>query len=236
MNTILITGTNRGLGLEFARQYAEDNWRVLACCRRESAELRLLRERYVNVDVHHLDVTDHPAIEALSDALAAQSIDVLLNVAASFGRVDFPDGGMEDQRFGNTDYEDWARLFRINVMGPMKMAESFIEQVAASRQKKIVTLTSMVGSMGLNTVGGIYRYRSTKAAVNAIMHSMSIDLRPRGIFAVAIHPGWVRIGMGGPKADIDAATAVGGVRKVIDTLDEDSLGVVTAYNGEQLPY
>jgi NAD(P)-dependent dehydrogenase (short-subunit alcohol dehydrogenase family) len=236
MNTILITGSNRGLGLEFTRQYAEDDWRVLACCRRESEELRLLRQRFVNVEVRHLDVTDHAAIEALSDALAAQPIDVLLNVAASFGRVDFPEGGMQDQRFGNTDYQDWARMFRINVMGPMKMAESFVNQVAASRQKKIVTLTSMVGSMALNTVGGIYRYRSTKAAVNAIMHSMAIDLRPRGILAVAIHPGWARIGMGGPQADIDAATAVGGVRKVIETLNEASLGTVIAYSGEPLPY
>ena len=121
-------------------------------------------------------------------------------------------------------------------MGPMKMAESFLEQVAASRQRKIVTLTSMLGSMGLNNIGGLYAYRSSKAAVNAIMHSMGIDLRKRGITAAAIHPGWARTGMGGPQAELDTVTAVSGVRQVIAGLGEDSLGQVTAYSGEALPY
>jgi NAD(P)-dependent dehydrogenase (short-subunit alcohol dehydrogenase family) len=236
MPTVLVTGANRGLGLEFVRQYAADGWRVLACSRGQSAELGRLAEAYPEICRHALDVTDHLMVEGLATTLSGEPIDVLLNNAGVYGAAGFTGGGMESQSFGHTDYADWFHTLEVNVLGPMKMSEAFVEHVAMSEQKKIITLSSIVGSMELNTSGGLYRYRSSKAAVNAIMKSMSLDLHPRGIMAVAVHPGWVRSDMGGPNAEIEAETSVAGVRKVIAALTKEQLGRVISYDGETLPY
>ncbi|RMF97532.1 MAG: SDR family oxidoreductase, partial [Gammaproteobacteria bacterium] len=148
----------------------------------------------------------------------------------------FAERGLAAQSFGSLDYDDWAEVMRVNVFGPTRMAEAFLPQLLASRQKKIVTLTSIVGSMELNTSGGLYAYRSSKAAVNAVMRSMAIDLAPQGVLAVAIHPGWARTEMGGPKAPLEPADAVRGVRRVIAALRPEQLGRVLGYDGEVLPY
>jgi NAD(P)-dependent dehydrogenase (short-subunit alcohol dehydrogenase family) len=236
MPTVLITGANRGLGLEFVRQYARDHWRVLACSRHGSSALQAAMSEYDNIEGYALDVTDHQAIERLAEKLGDTEIDVLLNNAGIYGKYSFAEGGVADQAFGATDYADWEHIMRVNVFAPMKMAEQFLDCVVASEQKKIVTLTSMLGSMELNTGGGLYRYRASKAAVNAVMKSMSVDLLPRGILAVAIHPGWARTDMGGPNAEIDIATSVNGVRKCIAELEESRLGGVLTYDGQLLPY
>ncbi len=236
MPSVLITGANRGLGLEFARQYLKDGWRVYACSRTESQPLNRLALPDYGLSTHLLDVADHGQIDALAASLAGQSIDVLINNAGRFGRLGFASGGVAEQAFGQSNFDDWAHTFRINVMGPMKMAQAFVEHVAGSEQKKIITLTSMAGCMGLNTQGGIYAYRASKAAVNAVMHSMGIDLLPRGILALAVHPGWARTDMGGSDADIDSVTSVKGLRSVIAELSPQHLGRVLDYNGEELPY
>jgi len=127
-------------------------------------------------------------------------------------------------------------VLRINTLGPLKMAESFVTQVAASGQKKIVTLSSILGSVGANEAGGMYSYRSSKAAVNAVMKSLSIDLKSRGIIAVPIHPGWVRTDMGGPGADIDVQTSVAGMVRVIGGLTTADSGKFFNYAGELLPW
>ena len=143
-------------------------------------------------------------------------IDVLLNSAGTMGQGSFATEGLAFGRFGSSDFDDWGQVFRVNVMGPMKMAEAFVDHVAASEQKKIVALTSVIGSISRNTAGSLYAYRASKAALNAVMRSMSIDLRKtHGILAAPLHPGWVRTDMGGPRADIDAATSVAGIRNVI---------------------
>jgi len=236
MSTVLITGANRGLGLEFVRQYAAAGWSVLACSRQGSNELAELEAAHPDLCHYALDVADHPAIERLGANLAGQPIDVLLNNAGFYGKVSFADGGVEHQAFGSTDFDNWQRVLEVNVFGPMKMAETFIEHVKQSEQKKIVTLSSMLGSMGLNTIGGMYAYRTSKAAVNMLMHSMGIDLGKQGVTAVALHPGWVRTDMGGPGAEIDAEEAVAGVIGVIADLGPDNLGKLTAFDGSVLPY
>jgi NAD(P)-dependent dehydrogenase (short-subunit alcohol dehydrogenase family) len=236
MDTVLITGANRGIGLELAKQYAADGWRVFACARRSSPGLAGLAGIHGEVQVCTLDVSDHGQIDRLALTLCEEAIDVLINNAGTMGKSSFGAGATEDQSFGHTDFDDWERIFRVNVAGPMKMAEAFVEHVARSRQKKLVTLTSMVGSMGLNSTGGLYGYRASKAAVNAIVKSMSIDLLPRGILAIALHPGWVRTELGGPSAPLDVAASAGGLRRVIGTLDRESLGKVIAHDGAVLPY
>jgi NAD(P)-dependent dehydrogenase (short-subunit alcohol dehydrogenase family) len=231
--TVLVTGASRGIGLEFVRQYAADGWRVLACVRspQRATDLQQLAEQSAGqVTVHALDVEDHASIDALATALSAEPIDVLINSAGTRE-------GRAFGKFGNSDFADWERVYRINVIGPMKMAEAFVGHVARSSQKKIVTLTSILGSIGRNSIGGLYAYRASKAAVNAVMRSMSIDLASaQGIAATTMHPGWVRTDMGGPRADIDVVTSVSGMRRVIDGLTTENAGRFWMYDGSKLPW
>jgi len=238
MPSVLVTGAGRGLGLEFARQYAADGWRVFAAARdpRAPALLELAAAGGGASSVHALDVEDHAAIDALARELAGTPIDVLLNVAGTVGAESFAARGMAIQRFGRSDYDDWLRTFRINVFGPMKMAEAFVEQVAASERRVIATLTSIVGSIGSNNLGGLYAYRSSKAAANAVMKAMSVDLKKRGIIALPLHPGWARTDMGGPAAQVDPVDSVRGMRAVIARAGPDDAGRFLQYDGQELPW
>lgn len=240
MPTILITGTSRGLGLECVRQYAEAGWRVIACARQPAAasELQAIAARYgEQVRPVALDVEDHAAIDRLARDLEGTAIDVLLNSAGTMGSGSFAKDGLAFGAFGRSDYQDWDTIFRLNVYGPMKMAEAFVGHVARSDQKKIVTLTSMLGSVGINRIGGLYAYRASKAAVNAIMKSMAIDLgKNHGIAATALHPGWVKTDLGGSRADIDVETSVSGMRKVIAALTLETAGRFWVYDGSEMPW
>ena len=243
MPTILITGAGRGLGLEMARQYLADGWQVIACARSPDRcpELHALAGQAnkpgAQLEIMALDVTDHAAIDALAEKMRGRPIDVLLNSAGTMGAGNFAAQGISFGKFGTSDFADWEQTFRINTFGPMKMAEAFVTHVAQSEQKKIVSVTSIMGSIARNTIGGMYAYRASKAALNAVMHSLAIDLgRKHQIIAIPIHPGWVRTDMGGPRADIDAATSVSGMRSVIAGLDLAKGGRYWMYNGEELPW
>jgi NAD(P)-dependent dehydrogenase (short-subunit alcohol dehydrogenase family) len=232
MRTALITGASRGIGLEFCRQYAADGWRVLACSRQpeKSDALNKLSAQYSGlIKTHALDVADHAQIENLAQVLANESIDLLVNNAGIYPDSDA--GG-----FGHTDYAEWMRAFSINTMAPLKMAETFAKQVARSKQKTIVTITSMMGSIADNGSGGSYLYRSSKAAVNMVVKSMAIDLKPSGITAVVFHPGWVKTDMGGPNALISAAQSVSGMRQVISRLAIADSGKFFGYDGQVIPW
>jgi len=240
MPTVLVTGAARGLGLELVRQYAADGWTVLACVRApaRASELATLAEGAGGrVELHTVDLENHATVDALAARLVHRPIDVLLNSAGTMGQGSFAQEGLAFGRFGTADFDDWGHVFRVNVMGPMKMAEAFIEHVAASEQKKIVALTSVIGSIARNTIGSLYAYRASKAALNAVMRSMSIDLRKsHGIIATPIHPGWVRTDMGGPRADLDAVASVTGIRAVIAGLDAERAGRFWMYDGSELPW
>lgn len=239
MPTILLTGASRGLGLEFARQYAADGWRVYACARRPEASDALgalVAGSAGRVTAHALDVADHAAVDALARSLADVPIDVLLNNAGTMGSQSFARQGPTVQRFGQSDYAGWEQMFRVNVLGPMKMAEAFVEHVAVSEQKKIVTLTSIVGSIGSNNFGGMYAYRSTKSGANAIMKSMSLDLARRGIVAAPLHPGWAKTDMGGTNAPVEPQDSVAGLRAVIAGLDRSKAGRFWQWDGTELPW
>jgi NAD(P)-dependent dehydrogenase (short-subunit alcohol dehydrogenase family) len=237
MPTVLITGANRGLGLELARQYAADGWRVLACSRQPDAEaLDAIEQEHGDVSRHALEVTDAASIAALASSLHGTAVDVLLNVAGVMHRRAVATEGSARAAFGGFDYDDWTRVLAVNVLAPVRVAEAFLEHVAASDQRKIVTLSSELGSIGANETGGLYAYRSSKAAVNAVMKSMAIDLAPRGIIAVPMHPGWVRTDMGGPKAPLSAEESASGMRRVIAGLTLDDSGRFLQYDGEELPW
>lgn len=232
MNTTLITGASRGIGLEFCRQYAADGWHVLACCRlpEKADELNRLVAQYPDlVKVLALDVADHVQIERLAQDQAEVSIDLLINNAGIY-----PDS--DKKGFGHTDYAEWVQAFRINTMAPLKMAETFATQISRSKHKSIVTITSKMGSIADNGSGGSYLYRSSKAAVNMVVKSLAIDLKPLGITAVVFHPGWVKTDMGGPNAMISAEQSVSGIRQVISSLTTADSGKFFAYDGQVIPW
>lgn len=245
MPTVLITGAGRGLGLEMARQYAADGWQVIGTVRDpdRAAELAaLVPGGGGGIRIERLDVTDHATIDALARQLRAPDgsplpIDVLINSAGTMGSGNFAQQGLAFGRFGKSDFPDWEYVFRVNVIGPMKMAEAFVQHVAASEQRRLVALSSIIGSIAKNEIGGLYAYRATKAALNAVMRSLAIDLgRKHRIVAAPIHPGWVRTEMGGPRADLDPQTSVAGIRQVIAALDADRAGRFWMYDGTELPW
>ena len=228
-HVVLITGANRGLGLEFARQYAGAGWRVLACCRDPlgaSALAALAADSGGKVSLHALDVGDLDRIAQLAAELEGQAIDVLINNAGFY-----PQGA-----FGSIDYGSWQRAFAINTMAPMRIAECFVEHVAASRLRKFVTLSSKMGSIADNTSGGSTLYRTSKAALNMVMKNLSIELQPRGIATLTLHPGWVHTDMGGANAPLAPEPSVAGMRAAIDSLSLATTGRFVAYDGQALAW
>ncbi len=232
MATVLITGASRGLGLELVRQYGAAGWGVIACARspQKAADLqRLAAESERRVAVHPLDVTDFAAINALAGELSGRAIDVLISNAGTMGS--------RGNALGSIDFAEWDDIFRLNAFAPLKLAEAFAAHVARSSERKIVAISTIMASMARNNMGGFYAYRASKAALNAIVVSLSLDLaRRHGIIAAVLHPGWVRTDMGGPRAEIDAETSVAGMRRVIAGLTKERAGRFWAYDGSELPW
>ena len=223
MAAVLVTGCDTGLGVEFVRQYAADGHRVIATClnpagAKETAAIR------GDIEVLKLDVTDHAAIEALSQRFKHDAIDILLNNAA-IARPHPP--------FGETDYALWQDILATNLIGPMKMAESFVEQVGRSELKMMAFVSSRMGSIALNNSGGSYAYRSSKAGLNMIVKTLAVDLAPRGICVLALHPGWAETEPGGR---VPVAESVAGMRGVIHRAGRHHTGSFVTYHDQPLPW
>ena len=227
MPTVLITGANRGLGLEFARQYAADGWSVIATCRDpvNPGELATIAG---DIEVHSLDVTDGRAVERLADNLKGRAIDVLVHNA----------GVMGPRRLAldALDYDAWAEVMRVNMMAPVRVCACFADHVAGSDMKKIAVLSSKMGSIDDNTSGGSYIYRTSKAGLNAAMKSVAHDLGGKGIAVAILHPGWVRTDMGGPNGLIDPPESITGMRRVIENLTLETSGGFFNYDGRPIPW
>jgi NAD(P)-dependent dehydrogenase (short-subunit alcohol dehydrogenase family) len=231
MQTVLITGANRGLGLEFCRQYTLAGWRVMAGCRNPASaiELTALSNQYPHLQIEALNVADFAQIDALSRQLADERIDVLLNNAGVYG--DEPGSG-----FGTLDYQKWATTLATNTIAPVKMAEAFLPQLERGNRKLIASVSSLMGSMTDNSSGGSLLYRSSKAGLNAAMKSLSIDLRPRSIGVLILHPGWVRTDMGGKNGLIDVEESVTGMRQQIEAFTLNLSGHFVKYDGSVMPW
>jgi NAD(P)-dependent dehydrogenase (short-subunit alcohol dehydrogenase family) len=230
-HTVFVTGANRGLGLEFARQYAADGWQVFAACRApgEARDLQALASRSDGrMRILELDVTHPSTVRAAADAVDRQPIDLLIN-NAGVGR---PRG----EQFGELDYSAWARVLEVNTLGPMRVVEALVDSVAKSRHRRIVTITSGMGSIGDNSSGGSYAYRSSKAAVNMVMKSLSVDLAPKGVICVVMNPGWVRTDMGGPRGTLSPEESIKGLRAVIAGLKPADTGKFFNFNGKSYPW
>jgi NAD(P)-dependent dehydrogenase (short-subunit alcohol dehydrogenase family) len=231
MATVLITGANRGLGLEFCRQYAAEGWNVIACCRNpdDAFDLNNLAGHHPDIQLETLDVSEFGQIDALSRKLAGLSIDVLINNAGIY-----TDNKSND--FGHLDYQAWAKALLINTLAPVKMAETFLPQITKSDKKLIVNISSLMGSIVDNDSGGSILYRSSKAALNAAMKSLAIVLKNQSVGVLIFHPGWVKTDMGGLNALINAEQSVTGMRALIDNFSLDQTGCFVKYDGTPLPW
>ena len=227
MPTVFITGANRGLGFEFAKQYAADGWRVIAACR-YPAKAEALSAVEGDVQVETMDVDDDASVASLSDKLKDEAIDLLINNAGIYGPKHL---SAEDM-----DYEAWGRVLRTNTMSPFRVTMAFLQQVRNSDQKIIATLSSKMGSLNENQDGGEYIYRSSKAALNAALKGLSYDLADAGIRIMLMHPGWASTDMGGPSAPLLPADGVAGLRKVLAGIKDGETGVFYDYNGGELAW
>ena len=234
-STVMVTGANRGLGLEFARQYAADGWRVLATYRNPAVAGELLElAGRDNVRAFRLDVSDFDAIAALAEELHDETIDVFLSNAGLFG----PKPGAESdlrQSFGHIDYGIIRKVLTVNTLAPLKCAESFVEHVARSKQRKFVALSSVEGSIS-RAQRDLYAYRTSKAALNMVTRLLSGDLAGHGITVVSICPGWVKTRMGGEFARLELEPAIRDFRGLVARLTPDDSGKFIESPGNPLAY
>ena len=236
--TVLITGASRGIGFEFARQYAEAGWNVIATARKpaESKGLSEIATRYRNLRIEQLDVIDGESVAALAKRLGAIPIDVLVSNA---GDTD----GFRGQSFQKLAHDRFSYAMELNAHGPIRVTEALFENVLASRQKKIVAVSSLAGSFGVKGGGmpGGYWYKSSKAALNMLVLSLAQDVKSRGVIVAALSPGQVDTqgfaarGITMPNT-VDVKISVTGLRKVIDGLTLEQSGTFIRYTGEVQPW
>jgi NAD(P)-dependent dehydrogenase (short-subunit alcohol dehydrogenase family) len=221
MSTVLVTGANRGLGLEFVRQYAAAGAAVLAACRDPGAATALTP--IAGVEVCKLDVGSAASIAALAATLKGRPIDILINNA----------GRLSAGRPEHNDPEAVLEMFRINTLGPLMLSEALIENLASSARRLIVTVSSDLGSLSGNASGGNLGYRVSKAAVNMVMRTLAVELKPRNISCVLLTPGWVRTDMGGSNAPLSPTQSVTGMCRVIERLGLRDTGRWLDHSGQE---
>ena len=227
MQTVLITGANRGIGLELSKRYAARGDRVLACCRRPEAatELARLAKSSPQVHPHGVHVADGASVAKLKAEIHNAPIDILINNAGMGGP------SAQHQSLAEMDFDGWAEVFAVNTMAPLRMLQTFRANLKAARAPKAVTITSQMGALSLDMTM-MYAYCSSKAAVNKVMRLASQELAGEGIAVALIHPGWVRTDMGGPHAAISVEDSATGIIATIDKLDVKHTGVFLKWNGE----
>lgn len=237
-NTVLITGANRGIGFEFAKQYAEKGWRVIAGARNPDGadDLHNLAEEYPGVSIEQLDVSDPNSVDRLAEKLAGQAIDLIVNNAGIFGEF-------SDQMFGALNIDMFDTFMRTNALGPLKMCEAFLPHVKSSQQKKMVSITSQAGSFALDSgdLPGMYYYKSSKAAQNMIMRNIAKDVKKDGVTIGILSPGMVNTAGELPPERrfpgiIEPPESIAGMIEVIDKLSLEDSGSFIRYNGEPQPW
>jgi NAD(P)-dependent dehydrogenase (short-subunit alcohol dehydrogenase family) len=216
----LITGAGRGLGLELARQYAADGWRVIGT-------VRDAKKNFPGMQSELADVTDHRQVAVLAKKLKGVALDVLFCNAGIAGKK-----GMALGRF---DYASWEEVLRVNLLGAAAVAEALVENVAASERRLIAMMSSRLGSI-TESSGITLPYATSKAALNMLVKGLSVSLKDRGIIVVALSPGWVRTDMGGAGAPLAPEASVAGLRKLIAGLRAGDSGKFFSYDGSPIPW
>ena len=231
MSTVLIIGANRGLGIEFARQYAADGWRVLATAREpESAkELKLLSAKQKNITAYALNIVDEQSIENLAGQLSDMPIDILIHNSGLYPR--------KGQKVGEIDYAGWREAMETNLYGVLRLTEALLENVTASERKLIAAVSSSMSSMhavgggSVASAGTSYQYRTSKTALNMAFSVLAKELEPRRISVVLLDPGWVKTDMGGPHAQLTPEQSITGMRKVLAGEPQELSGRFLGYDG-----
>ena len=223
-HTVLITGANRGIGLELARQYTAAGWQVIGTARKpeQAAELRALNAR-----VLQLDVTDQQSIDRMAAELGEQAIDLLINNAGIFPRA---------RSITDVDFDDVTRTFAVNTLGPMRVSRALLPNLRSGQLKKVVNITSRLGSIGNNSGGGFYGYRESKAALNMFTRSLANEFGTDGFICIVVHPGWVQTDMGGASATLTVEESAQGIRNVVENLSPDDNGTFWNFDGTPLPW
>jgi NAD(P)-dependent dehydrogenase (short-subunit alcohol dehydrogenase family) len=224
MPTILITGAGRGLGLELARQYAQDGWRVIGTVRNPRAKADLTK---VRAEALTIDVGEPAQARQLASRLKGVSLDVLYYNAGTIGK--------RGMALGTFDYAAWEEVLRVNLLGAAAVIEALVENVAASEQKKIAVMSSRLGSIAESS-GMTLPYATSKAALNLLAKGLAATLGPRGIIVVALSPGWVKTDMGGESAPLTPEVSVRGLRKVLAALRREDSGKFLSYDGSPIPW
>ena len=232
MPNVLVTGSNRGLGIEWVRQYADEGWRVFATCRHpsEANELNELAAKHEAITIHRMDVTRQDEISALARELLNESIDVLINNAGVY--LEKYDGtNLEKFRF-----DDWELTLRVNTLGCLRVTSALKEMVARSERRLVVAISSHMGSITEIKDADSYYYRSSKAALNAAMKGLSLELKPRGMGVLILHPGWNNTRMGGRDAPFRPIDTVSGMRQVIEGFSLENTGQFLRFDGVEIPW
>tara|TARA_Y100000590_G_scaffold145991_1_gene167845 strand:- start:2026 stop:2718 length:693 start_codon:yes stop_codon:yes gene_type:complete len=230
MATILVTGANRGLGIEFVEQYLNEGNEVIATYRSENSSIDLFEmgNERSNLKLLQLDVSSNKSLDSFAENLGNSPIDIFINNAGVYGP--------RNSSFGNVDEENWIPAIKINAIAPVLLTQLIIKNIRAGTDKKLIYITSKMGSIDDNKGGGAYVYRGSKTALNAVVKSLSVDLKNENIAVALIHPGWVKTDMGGPNALIDKDTSVRGMTEVISNLDISSTGNFFNYDGTIIPW
>ncbi len=222
--TVLITGANRGIGLELARQYAADGWQVIGTARRPEAAKDL---EALDVQIVQLDVADQASVDRMSEELNDQAIDVLINNAGILSTM---------RSISEIDFEVFNQVLAVNTVGPIRVTQALLPNLRAGKMKKIINTSSIAGSISRRTRGGPYGYSESKAALNMFTRSLAAELKPEGFICIVIHPGWVQTDMGGANARVTVADSASGIRNVIANLTTEGSGEFWTFEGEQLPW
>lgn len=235
--TVLVTGSNRGIGLEFVKQYAAKGWAVIATTRRpmQAKALQQLARAKPNVTVELLDVTDGEHLKALAEKYAGQPIDVLINNAGVSG--DFQGPG---QSFGTLDYTTVDTFMSVNAIGPLRVTEAFYENIKLGKQKKVVAITALLGvhSFEYGNFPGAYWYKVSKAAMNAAVYNLSKEAAKDGITVAMLTPGEVaveKVTDPGPNF-ITPEVSIRGMIGVIAGLAADDAGTIIRYSGKRYDF
>ncbi len=224
IQTVLITGANRGLGLEFAKQFSSMGYKVIGTARNPDKAVNLKK---LTVEVFQLDVTDADSVLQLSKSLNGRPIDILINNAGYLSSA--------DMSLDKVSFELLEKTFAINTLGPLRVVKSLIGNVKAGQDKKVINISSRLGSISQST-GRMYSYRTSKSALNQINKILSVEFKEESIIFTVLHPGWVQTDMGGPKATYTPEESVSGMIKVIDTLTMDNSGYFYDLKGEAIPW
>ncbi len=224
MQTIVISGANRGIGLALTRQFLQAGHHVIAGCR-QPAEAADLLASLGSLELAQLDVGDAKSVSLFCQQLGTRAVDVLINNAGVMGG--------EQQGIGDMDYADWLHTFEINTLAPFRLATALLPNLKLAARPRIATISSQMGAFGLELGTGLYAYRSSKAAVSKVMQVLAQELAADNIIVCPLHPGWVRTDMGGQSAHISTEASASGLFKLIDNLTMDQSGRFWTWEGRE---